>query len=178
MHSLHGRALDIEGHDVGGGYYSGGMRTRRRSQLVRLGNLLARTVALVRANPPVETAQARESFADDEPTAQALSACSASLRERVSDALDRLAPDEALRAIWDVVSAANKHLGVAAPWTLARDPANAPRVQAILERTRVALDAIARALVPLLPSTARRITEALADPSRPAPILFPKPPKG
>lgn len=140
-----------------------------------LGNLLARTVALVRANPPVETTRARESFADDEPTALALAACSASLEGRVSDALDRLAPDEALRAIWDVVGAANKHLGNTAPWTLAKDPANAQRVQAVLERTRVALDAIARALVPLLPSTARRITEALA--SRPAPILFPKPPK-
>ena len=142
-----------------------------------LGNLLARTVALLRANPnPRADALASvKSVAEEEPTAFELASRAEALTARVEDALDRLAPDEALRAIWEVVIAANKHLGNTAPWTLAKDAANAPRVHAILERTRVALDAIARALVPLLPSTARRITEALADPSRPAPILFPKP---
>ena len=40
----------------------------------------------------------------------------------VDGAIAKLAPDDGLRAIWRLVSAANKHLADTAPWTLAKDP--------------------------------------------------------
>jgi methionyl-tRNA synthetase len=96
------------------------------------------------------------------------------LDRQVDEALARFAPDDALRAIWAVVAAGNKHLASTAPWTLAKDPAQGPLVRAILEHAALALGAVGRALVPFLPATARAITAALADPHLPAPILFPK----
>lgn len=136
-----------------------------RSELADdLGNLVARTITLLRTRPDV----AREG------PSSALAHEARRLDGVVDDALDRFAPDEALRAIWSVVDAANKHLAETAPWRLAKDPRTAPSARAILDDVELALTCIARALAPFLPGTSRAIAEALSDPRRPAPILFPK----
>jgi methionyl-tRNA synthetase len=144
-----------------------------RSELADcLGNLLARTLALIRTHATARVPSQPPAGVD--PSGEALAVRSRELRRVVDDSIERFAPDEALRAIWAVAAAANKHLADTAPWALAKDPDGAPRIQAILHHTTVALDAIARALAPLLPTTASSIAAALADPGRPAPILFPK----
>jgi methionyl-tRNA synthetase len=144
-----------------------------RSELADgLGNLLSRTVALLRAAagarvppPPVPGL---------DPPGELLVAQASQLERQVNDAVERFAPDDALRAIWALVAAANKHLADTAPWALAKKADSAPRVQAILHHACSALDAIGRSLVPFLPATATAIANALAAPERPAPLLFPK----
>ena len=147
--------------------------TAYRSELADgLGNLLARTTALLRSAagaivPPPPVPGIDRSGED-------LAARAADLDRAIDEAIARFAPDDALRAIWTVVGAANKHLADTAPWALAKDPRATPRVHAILHHTVVALRAIGLGLVPFLPSTAEAILQALATPAERAPILFPK----
>jgi methionyl-tRNA synthetase len=144
-----------------------------RSELADdLGNLLARTLALVRTH--AATPGAPPTLAGVDLSGEALAERASGLTQLVDGALDRFAPDDALREIWALVTAANKHLAQTAPWSLARDPESAPLVRAILHHTTLALGAVARALVPFLPTTAKAIVAALAAPAGPTPILFPK----
>ena len=147
-----------------------------------LGNLAARSLALVRsacgAGAPSGAARGVD------PSGEALAETARALDAVVDDAASRFAIDEALRAIFAVVSAANGHLARTTPWAVIRDRGrtkdadDAARldtlVQAILHHTLVALDAIARSLAPFLPETAEELARALAEPSRACPILFPK----
>jgi methionyl-tRNA synthetase len=149
------------------------LETVYRSELADdLGNLLARTTALLRTQA-IGSVRSLPTTGID-PSGEVLAEGARTLGERVDDAVERFAPDDALREIWGVVSAANKHLAVSAPWTLAKDAANAPRVRAILEHAAFALECIGHALVPFLPTTANAIASALADPTKRAPVLFPK----
>jgi methionyl-tRNA synthetase len=137
-----------------------------------LGNLLARCLALVRTAagarvPPPPTPGL-------DPSGERLVAEAATLQRRVDDALDRFAPDDALRSIWDVIAAANGHLADTAPWALARRGGEGPRTLAILHHSATAIAAVGRALSPLLPATSAAIGRALEDPAAGAPQLFPK----
>ncbi|WP_394850361.1 methionine--tRNA ligase [Pendulispora brunnea] len=127
-----------------------------------LGNLVSRTLGLVRRLPG---GIAPEGASDD-----ALSARARALPKAVDDACERLAPDDALRAIWTLVAAANKHLSDGAPWSAA----SAREAWAVLHPTLTAIEAIGRALVPFLPTTAEAIARALENPTAAAPVLFPK----
>jgi methionyl-tRNA synthetase len=144
-----------------------------RSELADgLGNLLARTTALIRnaagaSVPPPPSAGA-------DPSGEALVAKAADLDRAIDEAIARLSPDDALRAVWGVVAAANKHLADTAPWVLSKDPEATPRVHAILHHAAVALRAIGRALLSFLPGTAAAILQAVATPADRGPILFPK----
>lgn len=131
-----------------------------------LGNLLARTLGLVRGERPAHDPGADAS-------SDALEARARELEGAVDRALEGFAVDDALRAIFAVVSEANVHLARTAPWSITD-----PRLRnATLGATLAALGAIARALAPFLPTTAARIARALAEPGAPAPILFPKEPR-
>jgi methionyl-tRNA synthetase len=145
-----------------------------RSELADgLGNLTARVVALVRRH--VDGQPAQPVIPELDPIGQQLAALAAGLPADVDAAIARWAPDDALRAIWSVVDAANKHLADTAPWTLARIPAEGPRVRAILEHAVTAVAVIGRELEPFLPHTAEAIGCALVD-RLPRGVLFPKTP--
>lgn len=140
-----------------------------------LGNLLSRTLALVRSAlagrvPPAPVAGL-------DPLGEALALRAARLASEVDEAVDCFAPDEALRAIWAIIAAGNKHLADTAPWALAKRAGSERQVEAILSHATFALGAVGRSLVPFLPDTARAILAALASPDRPAPVLFPKGPR-
>ena len=128
-----------------------------------LGNLVARTLKLVRAgdSPRVEGI---------DPSGDALVAKARALDDVIDAALERFAVEEALREIFDVVSAANVHLAHAAPWKDEDDRHRAATVGAAL----FAVERVGVALVPFLPETAEKIARAVARPTEPAPILFPK----
>jgi methionyl-tRNA synthetase len=144
-----------------------------RSELANdLGNLLSRVTALLR----LYTRSCIPPRADDglDEAGERLVALSQSLDADVDEAITRLAPDDALRAIWKVISAANKHLADTAPWTLPRDLASRPRAEAILHHACRALRAVGRELAPFLPNAADAIDRALSNPAEIAPALFPK----
>ena len=144
-----------------------------RSELADgLGNLLARTLALLRSAAGGRVPEAPAAGID--PLGEALAVRAAGLAVEVREAVERFAPDDALRAIWGVVAGANKHLAETAPWALAKRGDCGERVGAILHHAAAALEAIGRALGAFLPGTARALAAALAAPERGGPILFPK----
>jgi methionyl-tRNA synthetase len=46
--------------------------------------------------------------------------------------MDEMAFSKALQAIWEVISAGNKYIDDAAPWTLAKDPAQRERLETVM----------------------------------------------
>ena len=70
----------------------------------------------------------------------------------------------ALDVTWDAVRRLNQYVTAEAPWQLAKDDANADRLDRVLYTLVDALAAVAVALYPFLPSTAPRILAALGQP--------------
>jgi methionyl-tRNA synthetase len=70
-------------------------------------------------------------------------------------------PSVALEHTWDAVSACNALIDVAAPWKLAKDPAQAQRLDAVLYQLAESLRIIAILISPVLPTKAVGIFEQL-----------------
>jgi len=81
----------------------------------------------------------------------------AGLSARVVALVDDLAMNRALEAIWQALDAANKYIAATAPFTLAKDPTQMPRVGQILVNAIEALRVIADNLEPFMPVTAKKI---------------------
>lgn len=133
--------------------------TRRNADLANgIGNLASRTLAM-----------AQKYFAGEvqplEPRSEADRALEAAF-VRARAELDRhmveLAFHRALEAVWRALDAANKYIVQTAPFTLAKDPAQQPRVGAILHNCLEALRVSAQLLAPFVPETAERLRAALA----------------
>src|SRR5205823_1515400 len=67
----------------------------------------------------------------------------------------------ALEAIWNAVRRLNQYVTAEAPWQLAKDEANAERLDAVLYTLADGLTSIAVALSAFLPETAPKILAAL-----------------
>jgi methionyl-tRNA synthetase len=143
------RAISF-GHD--GNVSVDGIRERYDNELANdLGNLLSRTTAMV--------AQYREgSLGRGEGDAPLdLKA----LGDDVAERMDRFDVTGALDAVWDGVRALNQYVTAEAPWQLAKEEANAARLDGVLYNLVDGLTALAIALAPFLPETAPRILAAL-----------------
>jgi methionyl-tRNA synthetase len=79
----------------------------------------------------------------------------------VAARLDRFDVTGALDAVWDGVRALNQYVTAEAPWQLAKDAAQAARLDGVLYNLVDGLTALAVALAPFLPETAPRILAAL-----------------
>ena len=132
-----------------------GIRERYDNELANdLGNLLSRTSAML--------AQYRDGSlrrGDAEPPLD-LKALGADVAER----MDRFDVTGALDAIWEGVRALNQYVTAEAPWRLAKDEANAARLDGVLYNLVDGLTALTVALAPFLPDAAPRILEALCQP--------------
>ncbi|HWI63179.1 MAG TPA: methionine--tRNA ligase [Symbiobacteriaceae bacterium] len=112
-----------------------------------LGNLLSRTTQLI------------NKFAGGvvpDPVAESDGVLAAAARAAVAgceEALAGLRTGEALAAVWTLVGRANKYVEEQAPWALAKDPARAGRLAAVLYDLAEALRVTAAALSPFLVST-------------------------
>ncbi len=107
--------------------------------------------------------------AEGPPTAGALPEAVAAAVAEVPPAMDRIAPQAALAAIWGIVRRANKFLDEEKPWALAKDPAARPRLARCLRDCLEALRATAGLLWPFLPDTAERMGADLGLGGVPAP---------
>jgi methionyl-tRNA synthetase len=132
-----------------------GIRERYENELANdLGNLLSRTTAML--------AQYRAGSlrrGDGEPPLD-LTALGAEVATR----LDRFDVTGALDRIWEGVRALNQYVTAEAPWQLAKDEANAARLDGVLYNLVDGLTGLAVALAPFLPETAPRILTALCQP--------------
>ena len=119
-----------------------------------LGNLVSRTVAMVQkyfgGKLPSEQTACPEQDA-------ALTEMAASLHERYEVQMEHFAFQNALSEIFAVISRANKYIDETAPWILAKDPANKPRLASVMYHLLETVRIAAGLLTPFMPDTAAEI---------------------
>lgn len=77
------------------------------------------------------------------------------------DAMDHMELNQAIKDVWNLIGRANKYIDETAPWILAKDPAQAERLQAVMYNLAEALRIIAILIAPFVPVTAPKIYEQL-----------------
>ena len=122
-----------------------------------LGNLLHRTVSMIeKYHGGVVTHKEGTEAVDKEFIAL--------VNETVagySDVMDHMELNQAIKDVWNLIGRANKYIDETAPWILAKDPAQAERLQAVMYNLAEALRIIAILIAPFVPVTAPKIYEQL-----------------
>lgn len=78
-----------------------------------------------------------------------------------SDAMDHMELNQAIKDVWNLIGRANKYIDETAPWIMAKDPAQAERLQTVMYNLAEALRIIAILIAPFVPVTAPKIYEQL-----------------
>ena len=78
-----------------------------------------------------------------------------------SDAMDHMELNQAIKDVWNLIGRANKYIDETAPWILAKDQAQAERLQAVMYNLAEALRIVAILIAPFVPVTAPKIYEQL-----------------
>ncbi|MFZ4737103.1 MAG: methionine--tRNA ligase, partial [Bradymonadia bacterium] len=86
-------------------------------------------------------------------------------RANLIQAMDELAFQRALGAVWDLVHVANKYVDTTAPWVLARDPARKARLREVLYTLCEALRIVGIWSLPFLPEKAALLLDRLGIPA-------------
>ena len=76
-------------------------------------------------------------------------------------AIERMAPHEAVAAIWTIVEELNGYITLEEPWALAKDPEQAGRLDSVLATAAEGLRALAVLLSPVLPKATTKLWSAL-----------------
>lgn len=122
-----------------------------------LGNLVSRTVAMViKYFDGTIPAEKQSGEFDDDLIAQA-----SALRGKVDGFMDKTQLQNALAEIFKVVSRANKYIDETAPWVLAKDEANKPRLAAVLYNLLDTIRIISSLLCPFMPTTMPKVWEQI-----------------
>jgi methionyl-tRNA synthetase len=85
------------------------------------------------------------------------------LLTRYRRAMDAFALHEGATAAFQLVDAANEYIAETAPWTLARDPANAGRLDGVLFEVAEAIRLAAVMLLPVIPASAAEILRRVGE---------------
>ncbi|WP_432649249.1 methionine--tRNA ligase [Huintestinicola sp.] len=122
-----------------------------------LGNLVSRTVAMVvKYFDGTLPTQKQSDPMDDE-----LISMATALRGIVDECIDNTTLNIALAEIFKVISRANKYIDETAPWVLAKDEANKPRLAAVLYNLLEAIRISTSLLSAFMPSTMPKIWEQI-----------------
>jgi len=89
-------------------------------------------------------------------------------RQEMETHMQAFAFHRALEAVWRAIDHVNRYIVETAPFTLAKDPAQRPRVGEILHNVLDALHATTVLIDPFLPESAQRIWQLLGLPGRPS----------
>ena len=122
-----------------------------------LGNLVSRTVSMVEKYfdgtlPAEQTADAL----DDE-----LVSMASALRDKYDGIMESYAFQDGLIEIFKVVSRANKYIDETAPWVLAKDEANKPRLARVMYNLLETIRICGILLMPYMPDSAEKIREQI-----------------
>ncbi len=136
---------------------------RYRTDLANdLGNLLNRTVSMIgRYREGIIPLASAGTELEDELWHVAQDAS-----RRVEQAMRGYNPQEALNAVWEVVTRANGYVEASAPWTLAkqeREGGSSERLDTVLSTLATVLGRLAWMLAPFLPETSQKIAEQLGS---------------
>ena len=123
-----------------------------------LGNLVSRTVAMAQKyfGDRLPAQQAEDAEKDGE-----LLAMASSLRDKYEEQMEKYAFQNALNEIFKVISRANKYIDKNAPWVLAKDEAQKPRLARVLYNLLETVRICAGLLQPFMPDTAAEIGKRL-----------------
>ena len=117
-----------------------------------LGNLLSRTVAMVGkyfgGKLPVERVA--------DPIDDELLTMAKELRSKYEEQMEKYAFQNALIEVFKLISRANKYIDETAPWVLAKDEANKPRLATVLYNLLECLRIGSSLLTPFMPETAEK----------------------
>ena len=123
-----------------------------------LGNLVSRTVAMAQKyfgeHLPAQQTEDEEKDAE-------LVAMASSLRDKYEEQMEKYAFQNALNEIFKVISRANKYIDENAPWVLAKDEAQKPRLASVLYNLLETVRICAGLLQPFMPDTAAEIGKRL-----------------
>ena len=122
-----------------------------------LGNLLSRTSSMVGKyfGGKLPEAQAAGDFDDS------LAELASETKSLVEASMDAMQFSTALTDLWKFVSRTNKYIDETAPWVLAKDEGNAPRLGRVMYNLCEALRHISVMLAPFLPDTSDKIAAVL-----------------
>ena len=137
------------------------MIQRTNSDLANdLGNLVSRTLALISRNfeNTVPPATADPSSLEIELKHHVLTTI-----EAYQGHMDRLAFSRALETVWDLLSRTNKYINVCAPWTMAGDEAQQPRLATILHTCAEVVRIVTVLLAPVLPVSCAKVWKQLGQ---------------
>ena len=122
-----------------------------------LGNLVSRTVAMVEKYfGGTLPADKKSDPIDDE-----LISMATALRAKVDECMDNTTLNIALAEIFKVISRANKYIDETAPWVLAKDEANKPRLAAVLYNLLEAIRISTSLLSAFMPTTMPKVWEQI-----------------
>lgn len=122
-----------------------------------LGNLISRTVAMVLKYFDGTLPTEKQSGDFDEELIKTVTG----LRAAVDEAVENTQLNIALAEIFKAVSAANKYIDDTAPWVLAKDEANKPRLAAVLYNLLEAIRIITTLLSCFMPTTMPKAWEQI-----------------
>ena len=123
-----------------------------------LGNLVSRTVAMAQKyfGERLPAQQTEDAEKDAE-----LLAMVSTLRDRYEEQMEKYAFQNALSEVFKVISRANKYIDENAPWVLAKDEAQKPRLARVLYNLLETVRLCAGLLQPFMPDTAAEIAKRL-----------------
>ncbi len=114
-----------------------------------LGNLLNRTLQMIKSY--------RNNIVPSCDASSELSEMAEKTLSRVDEAMNNFTYDEALKAIWEFISRANKFIDETMPWKLAKDESQSAKLDFVLLNLYEALRLSALLIAPTMPDTAKRI---------------------
>ncbi|MBQ8780409.1 MAG: methionine--tRNA ligase [Oscillospiraceae bacterium] len=128
-----------------------------------LGNLISRTVAMVLKYFDGTLPEEKQAGEFDGALIEAMT----SLRSAVDEAVENTQLNVALAEIFKVVSAANKYIDETAPWILAKNEADKPRLAAVLynllEAIRITTSLLSAFMPTIMPEAWKQIGASEAD---------------
>jgi methionyl-tRNA synthetase len=134
------------------------VRTRYEAELANeYGNLASRTIAML--------TRYRDGVVPSAATDKTLQPDFDGLADEVAALLNRVELTQALELIWQRVRRLNRYVEERAPWQLARDPANAAKLDEALASLAEGVRALSVLLHPYMPASTERLLDALGAPS-------------
>ena len=130
-----------------------------------LGNLLSRTVTLIQRCcqgivPPSHPSEVTELETELQTAAESL--IQKTMPHHVHS--ERIEFNRILEATWGLIQLGNQYIDKTAPWVLAKDPANAKRLQTVLFHAAETLRFLCLAAYPFMPNTAEEMARQLGLP--------------
>jgi methionyl-tRNA synthetase len=123
-----------------------------------LGNLVSRTLAMVQKYVKGEVPPPQ----DQEGLEKELREAALRLVPVWEKSMESFAIHKALQAVWEVINVANKVIDTSAPWVLAKEPAKAGQLRNVLYTLLESLRIFSILVFPVMPSTARKMQEAMS----------------